>query len=143
MPHRIVKYLRTQFERSGTKPLLVVGFILIMIALIIGISDNPPCIGLVYLGIALLAFSLIHHWRSARDYGTLLAVSVISFPLMVLLHNVCEMLNEQLGRVVVINQLLEGISVIFFIGAVLIAPAVTVVAILGGLYHLIFKRHPA
>ncbi len=139
MMHGSVNCLRTQFERSGTKPLLALGFILIVAALIIGISDNPPGIALVYLGIALLVFSLIHHWRSARNFGTLLAVSVIGFPVMVLLHNIFEMLNEQLGPLLVASQLLEGLSVVFFIGAVLIAPAVVVVGILGGLYYLIFR----
>ncbi|MBC8193966.1 MAG: hypothetical protein ISR87_09550 [Candidatus Marinimicrobia bacterium] len=135
----LLKFIKTQYERPGTKPLLAIGVILILAALGIGISDNPPGIGLTYLGITCLGFSLIHHWRSARDFGTLLAVSIISFPVMVLLHNIFDGINTQVGTIPVVNQFLNGFAVIFFIGGVLIAPAVALVAIVGGLYYLIFK----
>ena len=134
-----VKYIRTQYERSGTKQLLATGVILIVAALVIGISDNPPGVGLAYLGFSFLCFSMIHQWRSARDFGTMLAVSIISFPVMVLLHNIFDTINTQMGSIPVFNQLLGGFSVIFFVGGVVLAPAVALVGIVGGLYYLIFK----
>ena len=134
-----VKYIRTQYERSGTKQLLATGVILIVAALVIGISDNPPGVGLAYLGFSFLCFIMIHQWRSARDFGTMLAVSIISFPVMVLLHNIFDTINTQMGSIPVFNQLLGGFSVIFFVGGVVLAPAVALVGIVGGLYYLIFK----
>jgi len=136
---QIISFIKAQFKRPFTPTLFGLGITLIVIALFIGISDNPPGVGLAYLGIAILCFSMIHHWRGARDFWTLLAVSVISFPVMVLLHNIFDTVNTQISPIPVLNQLLGGFSVIFFIGGVLIAPAVALVAIVGGLYYLIFK----
>jgi len=136
---QIAAYLKQQFSRTLTWPLFGVGMVLIMIALFIGVSDNPRGVGLTYLGLVFICFSMIHHWRSARDFGVLLAVAVISFPVMVLIHNIFDTINDKIGMIPVLNQLLGGIAVISFVGGVLIAPAVAVIAIIGGLYYLIFK----
>ena len=136
---QLAAYLKQQFGRPTTGPLFGVGMVLILIALFIGISDNPPGVGLTYFGIVFICFSMIHHWRSARDFGVLLAVAVISFPVMVLIHNIFDTINDKIGMIPVLNQLLGGIAVISFVGGVLIAPAVAVIAIIGGLYYLIFK----
>ncbi|MBC8377111.1 MAG: hypothetical protein H8E26_13780 [FCB group bacterium] len=136
-----LKFIKTQYNRPRTKLLLAMGAILMVSALGIGISDNPPGIGLTYFGIVLLCFSMLHHWRSARDFGTLLAVAIISFPVLVLIHNIFDAINTQIGVVPVVNQLLSGISVMAFITGVLVAPAVALVGILGGLFYLI-KKHP-
>ena len=135
----LLKFLKTQYQRPGTKPLFAIGVILIGVALAIGISDHPPGVGLAYLGTAFLSFSMVHQWRSARDFGTLLAVSMISLPVMVLLHNIFDTINTQIGAIPIVNQLLGGFAVISFIGGVLVAPAVALVAIVGGLYYLVFK----
>ncbi|NQV42109.1 MAG: hypothetical protein HQ506_07125 [Candidatus Marinimicrobia bacterium] len=137
-----IAYLKNQFGRKLTVPIFGVGITLIIIALFIGISDNPPGVGLAYLGISFLCFSMIHQWRSARDYWTLLAISVISFPVLILLHNIFDTVNTQIGTMPLGNQFLNGFAVIFFVGGVLIAPAVALVGIVGGLYYLIFKQHP-
>ena len=137
----LTEFLKTQFKRPGTMPPLIVGSILIAVALIIGISDNPPGIWLVYLGVIFLSFSLVHHWREAGRFGTLLAVAVISFPVLVLLHNIFDTLNEKIGIIPVVNQLLGGLAAISFIGGVLISPAVVIVGVFGGLFYL-FKKQP-
>jgi len=137
--NQIVAYLAKQFSRTLTAPLLGVGVFLMLIALFIGISDNPPGVGLAYLGVAFICLSMIHHWRSARDFWTLLAVAVISFPVMVLIHNMFDTINAKIGMIPVLNQLLGGIAIISFVGGVLVAPAVTLVALLGGIVYLIKK----
>ena len=136
----LLKFLKTQYERPGTKPLLAIGVSLILAALGIGISDNPPGVGLTYLGLAFLCFSMIHQWRSAREYGTLLAVSIISFPVMVLLHNIFDNINTQIGTIPVVNQFLGGFAVIFFVGGVFIAPAVALVGLLAGIFYLVKSK---
>ena len=133
-------FLKDQFSRRQTGPLFGVGIALIIIAIFIGISDNPPGIGLTYLGLVFICFSMLHHWRNARDFGTLLAVAIISFPVMILIHNIFDTINTQIGVVPVVNQLLSGISVMAFVGGVLVAPAVSLVVTLGGLFYLL-KKH--
>ena len=137
---QLITYLKIQFDRPRTGALFGTGAVLMAIGLIIGISDNPPGIGLTYLGLIFTGFSMVHHWEKARDYGTMLAISVISFPVMVLIHNIFDTINDQIGTVPVINQLLGGIAVIAFVLAVLVAPAVIVVSIFGGVFHLV-KKH--
>ena len=136
----LTEFLKTQFKRPGTIPPLFVGSILIVVALIVGISDNPPGVWLVYLGLIFLCFSLVHHWREAGRFGTLLAVAVISFPVLVLIHNIFDTLNDKIGNVPVVNQLFGGLAAISFIGGVLIAPAVVMVGVIGGLFYLIKKQ---
>ena len=137
---QLAAYLKQQFGRPTTGPLFGVGMVLIMIALFIGVSDNPRGVGLTYLGLVFICFSMIHHWRSARDYGILLAVAIISFPVMVLIHNIFDTINNQIGMIPIVNQLLHGIAVIAFVGGVLVAPAVVLVSIIGGVFYLI-KKH--
>lgn len=133
----VITYLKNQFSKPKTGVLSGVGVALIIIALIIGISDNPPGVGLAYLGLIFVCFSMVHQWQKPRDFGTMLAVSVISFPVLVLIHNIFDTINDKIGTIPVINQLLGGIAVISFVLAVLVAPAVVVVSVIGGLYRLI------
>lgn len=120
--------------------MLGMGVVLITLALGVGISDNPPGIGLTYLGCSFLCYSMIHQWRTSRDFGTMLAVAVISVPVLVLIHNIFDTLNDKIGVIPVFNQLFEGIAVIAFIGGVIVTPAVALVGILGGVFYLV-KKH--
>ncbi len=138
--NQIIEILKTQINRPRTLPLLGSGLTLIVLALIIGINDNPPGVGLAYLGLILVAFSCTHHWREASRFGTLFAVAVISFPVLVLLHNIFETINENVGPIIVITQLFQGISVISFVGAVMVVPAAGMVGLLAGLFYLIKSK---
>ncbi len=138
--NKIFVYLKNQLSIPHTIPASAAGILLLVIGLGMGISDNPPAIFLVYLGLVLLAFSMIHHWNTPGQYGTLFAVSVISFPVLVLIHNIFETLNANLGAIPVLSQLFSGISIIAFVGAVLIIPAVAAVAMVLGLYHFVKSK---
>jgi len=134
---QLFAYLKSQVTKPLTKPLLGAGAVMIAASLGIGISDNPPGVALAYLGLGLVCLSMVHHWKTARDFGTLLAVSVISFPVLVLIHNIFDTLNDKIGTIPVVNQLFGGIAVISFILAVLVVPPLVVIGILGGLYRLL------
>ncbi|MBT3254265.1 MAG: hypothetical protein HN995_01835 [Candidatus Marinimicrobia bacterium] len=137
---QIISFIKVQFKRPFTPMLFGLGTILIILALFIGISDNLPGITLVFLGVTFSSFSMIHHWREARLYGTLLAVSAISFPVLVLLHNIFDGINQQIGEIIVLNQLLEGLAVISFLAAIFLAPTGIVIGIFAGLFYLL-KKH--
>ncbi|MCF7808081.1 MAG: hypothetical protein K9M49_09855 [Candidatus Marinimicrobia bacterium] len=111
-----------------------------MLAILIGIADNPPGIVLSYTGVCFITVAFVHHWREASAYGTLLAISVVSFPVFVLLHNIFKILIEKTGGVPVLDQLLFGFSVIFFLAAVFISPAGIVIGAIFGLYYLICNK---
>jgi len=103
--------------------LLAAGGLLILVASLIGISDNLPGILLCFLGIISLIFAFIHHWRNAKSYKVLLIVSVIGLFVFVILHNLLEGAGHHFENShLLLSQLLNILSVIFFLGAVLVCP---------------------
>jgi hypothetical protein len=58
--------------RSGTLGLLALTAVLTTAALIVGFSDNPPGIALLYAAGVTLVLAGTHHWRSPRRFGLLL-----------------------------------------------------------------------
>lgn len=133
----LISMIQAQIKRQGTKTLLATGAILILLAILIGIADNPPGIILTYGGVFFVFLAFVHHWREAGVYGTLLAVAVVSFPVLILLHNIFDTLVDKTGGIPVLDQLLFGFSVIFFLGAVFVAPVGIVIGVILGLYYLI------
>ncbi len=137
---QFISFLKDQVKRPLTTPLLIAAGISLLIALILGISANPPGVAFMYLSATLLCASLVHHWQKPRHYGTLFAVAVISFPVLALIHNIFELLNGKIGSIIFINQMFDGISVIGFIGAVVLSPAAALVGMFMGLYYLLKDR---
>jgi len=133
----LFSYFKTQIARSGTIQLVGAGILLLAVGTCIGVADNPPGIFLSFLGILCILFAFVHHWREAGQFGTLLAVSVISFPVLVLLHNIFEAVNEQIGHIPVLDQFLEGLSVMSFLAAIFVAPAGITIGSLVGLFYLL------
>lgn len=132
----IISNLRSQLKRPWTLQYLGAGILLLAVALIIGLDDNPAGILIAFASSILLFFAFVHHWRGAHQFGTLLAVSVISFPVLVLLHNIFDGLAGHLGPIPVLTQFLTGLSVISFFGAIFIAPAGILIGIFAGLFYL-------
>jgi len=64
-----------------TISLFAIGVILIVIASIIGVGDNPPGIALFYGGLISLFFSVLHPWRKAINYAILAGVCIGIFML--------------------------------------------------------------
>lgn len=135
----IVSLIKAQLKRPRSKELLSVGLVLIILAIIIGIADNPPGIILTYVGVFFVFLAFVHHWREAGVYGTLLAVAVVSFPVLILLHNIFDTLVDKTGGIPILDQLLFGFSVIFFLGAIFVAPVGIAIGVILGLYYLVFS----
>lgn len=55
-------------HRKWTFSLLCIAIILIVAGSLAGISDNPPAIAMVFLGMFFLFFSVIHPWRKPSKY---------------------------------------------------------------------------
>ena len=137
---QIITFIKDQLKRPKTQPLLGAGTVLVTIALILGIADNLPGIFVAFIGLVLIVFAFVHHWREARIFGTLFAVSIISFPVLVLLHNIFDGINQNIGTIPVLNQLLEGLAVISFLGAIFLAPAGLVIGVFAGLFYLVRSK---
>ena len=67
-------------------------------AVLIGISDHPPGLALLYLASASFVLTFAHRWRSAKSFVILLVVSLLGFPVAVLAHNLLEPVGEVFRR---------------------------------------------
>ena len=114
-----------------TLALIAVGFACLMLALIVGIADNPPGLALVYLAVIAWIVALAHRWRRLKSFLILLVVSLAAFPLAVILHNLLYALAQMAADIAVVGPLLEFLEVVFFLIAVLVCPPGAVVGAMG------------
>jgi nitroreductase len=120
--------------RTAQWILIAAGMICGAAAFAVGVADNVPGIVLVYVGLSCLAGAWVWNWPSARDFWTLLLISLVAFPVGVILHN----LLFALGTLVSGNQILTGLlgflNTIFFLLAVMAAGPTALVSLVGGIY---------
>ena len=114
--------------------LIAAGVLTGAIAFVIGVSDNLPGIILIYGGLTCLAGAWVWNWPSPREFWILLLISLVAFPVGVVLHN----LIYALGTMVVGNQILTGLlgflGGFFFLVAVMAVGPTAFVALVGGIY---------
>jgi len=126
-----LKLIFKKKHRKATITFLILGVILTVLAFVVGISDNLPGIALWYLGIVALIMAFAHTWRRIKNFRNLLIVSIIGFPVFVVLHNVMYGLAELAENIYLVNILLSGLDVLFFLLAIIVCPPGIVVGILG------------
>ena len=117
--------------RWATLILLAVGCASLAAGLVVGINDNPPGLVLVYLAIATWIAAFAHRWRRVKPFLILLFVSLVGFPLSVVLHNVFYALGEVASDVVGLSQVLVFLEVVFFLIAVLVCPPGVLIGAVG------------
>ena len=77
-----------------TISLFAIALLLIITANLIGISDNPSGIALLYGGIVSLFFAVLHPWKNPTNYWTLLLVCILILLLEWLGITVLDRLNK-------------------------------------------------
>jgi len=110
---------------------LVISVIFIVIAFIIGISDNPPGILFIYLGSITFIIAFSHNWKGSKKFKYLAVASITGFVVFVILHNLFDGLSKMFSANSLLQYLMIGISVVSFIAAVLICPAGLIVGAWG------------
>ncbi len=113
---------------------LIGGFIVFLTGMFSGISDNPAGLVLTYLGIIILSLAHFHHWRSKRKFLILIIISIIAIPVFVLLENLFEAWGGRMSNISYLAELFNSFGALFFILALLIFPAVLLIAIIGFLW---------
>ena len=117
----------------GALAFLAVGVVALVFAFVVGISDNPPGLSLMYAGCSSLVLAVVHQWRSPMRFLCLLGGSVAAFIGGAFLHN----LFWALGHVAFPNLpvgilwLLEAAHVVFFLVAVVLAPPGFLIGLIG------------
>ena len=123
----------TKSNRKLTFIFLAISIISLLIAFIIGISDNPPGILLCFAGIIALILVFVHRWRKVKNFLFLLVFSIIGFLIFAVLHNVMYGLEKKVVDIIVLSQLLKFLDVLFFLIAVLVCPSGILVAAIGSI----------
>lgn len=102
-------------------------------SLVLGVSDNPPGIMLLYFALTCLAGAWVWNWPSPRDFWLLLIAALAAFPVGAILHNLLYALGTMLDQIPVIRELAGFLGVFFFLVAVMAAAPAALVALLGGI----------
>jgi nitroreductase len=113
---------------------IAVGIVSGVIAFLVGIADNPLGIALLYLAFACFAGAWVWDWKSPRDFWILFFVSLVSFPISVILHNLLYALGTLVSDILFLATLVGFLEVVFFLLAVIVAGPVALVALVGGIY---------
>jgi len=113
---------------------------LVISAIVVGVSDNPPGIVLCYLAGVVLAVAPTRNWRKTRRFLILAAASVIGFLVFVVLHNAFYALTILTEHIPALSRLMEAFHVVFFIVAVLLCPATFLVGAVGSIACAITER---
>lgn len=127
--------MNTIFKQKSTYVYLAVSIILIVMALIVGIDDNPPGIIVFFLGSLVLVVAFTHNWKKAGSYLLLGVFSMAGFAVSVLLHNVFEAIGGE-------GTILGSVGAMFFLIALFICPACLLVGIVGSIVKALKKVDP-
>ena len=111
--------------------LLLLGGMAIATAVMMGVGDNIPAIGLLYVGLGLCGLAIVRNWNKPIQYGRLLILSIVGFPVFVVLHNLFYGLAIWLDAYTLVTGLLGVLEAGFFIIAVLICPVTAVIGFFG------------
>jgi len=103
-------------------------------AFLIGVADNPPGILLLYIALVCLAWIWVWNWKSPRNFWTLLGISLVAFPVGVILHNLLYALGTLVIEIPILAGLIEFLHAFFFLVAVMAAGPTALVALIGGIY---------
>lgn len=102
-------------------------------ALIIGVSDNPPGIVLLYFSLTCLAGAWVWNWRSPREFWGLLLTAVLAFPVGAIAHNLLYALGTLIDHIPVVREAVSFLGVFFFLVAVMAAGPAGLVGLIGGI----------
>lgn len=117
--------------RSRTLILLSICALAAIAAAILGIDDNPPGILCAYLAALALVLAIVHPWRTARRFRSLLYASLLGFALFAVLNNAFAALAHSPATSGALQLLLQALAVACFLIATLISPAAFLVSALG------------
>ena len=126
--------------RKTTFGFLGAAVVLAAAGLIVGISDNPPGIILLYLSSLALVLAVTHGWKDPRRFGVLFLSCVVGFVVLVVIHNFSEVGADRISHMPVLAVALSAVSVISFLLALFVCPWGCVVGAIGGIHAVDSRR---
>jgi hypothetical protein len=136
----MLEALSTTRNRTLTFVLLAICCASVIVALVVGISDNPPGIFFAFSAATAFILAFVHPWRTAKQFRLLLYASVFSLVIFGILHNVFEGVASTIEGAGLLQTLLQGLGVMAFLVAVLICPPAFLVGAIGSIIMFIRNR---
>lgn len=112
--------------------LISAGLLTCATAFVIGVSDNPPGMIFLYIGLVCLAGAWVWNWPSPREFWTLLMISLAAFPVGVILHNTFYLLGTLVNGGILAG-VIGFLGVFFFLVAVVAVGPTAFAALVGGI----------
>ena len=119
---RLIGLTGMKRSRKVTLVLVTLCCVSLIVAFLIGISDNLPGLVLCYVAVTALILAFVHTWRQVKRFLILLGASLIGFPLFVILHNLFYGLGQMAADIIVLGPLLEFLHAVFFLVAIMVCP---------------------
>jgi MFS family permease len=123
-------------SKRTTLWLLGATVVLTAAALVVGISDNPPGIALLYGAALTLVLAGTHGWRSPQKFALLLVGALLGFFVLAVIHNFAEVGAHRIAQIPVLPLILTVISVVGFIAALIVCPMAALVGAVGCVANL-------
>jgi membrane-bound ClpP family serine protease len=117
--------------KSPTFGLILLGIIGVTAGLIIGIDDNPPGVAALFGGLVCWTLAIVHRWQRPRSFLWLTLSALGCFVLFAVAHNVFYGVAEALADQAILKGLFTVFSVGSFLLAVIVAPPILVVGLIG------------
>lgn len=111
------------------------GLLLILLGAWLRIPDNPPAIFLLYSGCLALILALVLPWKYEGRFRLICIGGLIAFPVLVVLHNFLEASAIRMEDSLLIPWVLQALSVLSFLLAVLVSPLLVLVGMSGWLWQ--------
>jgi hypothetical protein len=122
-----------------TAVFVALGCVLAGAAALVGISDNPPGIALLYGGLVCLILAVVHRWRRPKCFLLLFAVSALGFLVFAVLHNLLHAIGVHTS-VPWLRSAMEILHVTCFLIALLLCPAGLAFGLVGWLAAVLRSR---
>ena len=131
--------LKMTSNRKLTFIFLAIGCILLIIAFVVGIADNPPGIVLFYIAVIALILAFVHRWRKVKNFLFLAVASIIGIVIFAILHNLFYALGKLANDIPLLRQLLNFLDALSFLIAIMLCPMGLLIGIVGSIV-LYFKN---
>lgn len=122
----MLDFLPERFTYNQRVSLLFLGTAAIagVLAAVLGfLTGELVGVTLGYLTAGLLVMAVVHSWRSPRHFALLAIASVAAFFVFAVLHNLAYAAAELTRMYAVVSGFFSFLDVVFFLVAVLVAPA--------------------
>ena len=128
-------------NRIKTFFLLAICGVLTLVAVVIGINDNPPGLLMAFIAALALILAFVHPWRTARKFTFLLLASVLGLVLFIILNITLDSIVQNPATSDAVRNLIESPpNEALIVTFAMLLPAAFLVGAIGAVIMLIRNR---